>query len=284
MGTLMGHIIPGTFFIGLSLWWFYSILHRYYSCRITRPEGTYRNSATFPVASLPRVHVEGIIKVVGAVIGISGEVGTGFDGNGHWIQWGNTQHISMFFFFGCSGVVDILYFYKYNLPPNLDYATATLAFLLEGFLFANHLHGRTPLDVMVHTYLYYLIMSGAICVALEGLYRTSVIMALSRAYVVFIQGMWMYQIGFILYPPPGMEKWDENSHTQMMIVTVMFTWYFAGALIVVSMFMIGVWLSLRRTGTDTPYRRTHSRYQKVNSSENQNPSFANFTESSGEEL
>lgn len=154
-------------------------LGRYYSYRITRPEGTYRNSATFPVASLPRVHVEGIIKVVGAVIGISGanvcqlntnlrklhslqiqshynnlgwfigEVGTGFDGNGHWIQWGNAQHISMFFFFGCSGVVDILYFYKYNLPPNLDYATATLAFLLEGFLFANHLHGRTPLDVMV---------------------------------------------------------------------------------------------------------------------------------------
>ena len=80
---------------------------------------------------------------------ITGEVGTGFDGNGHWIQWGNSQHISMYFFFGFSGLMDILYFYEFNLPPNLDYGTSVIAFLMEGFLFANHLHGRTPLDVMV---------------------------------------------------------------------------------------------------------------------------------------
>lgn len=50
---------------------------------------------------------------------------------------------------GFTGVVDLLYFYKVNLPPNLDYASAFIAYCIEGLLFAYHLHGRTPLDVMV---------------------------------------------------------------------------------------------------------------------------------------
>jgi len=70
----MGHIIPGTFFIGLSLWWIYSILYRYYKCRITHQEGNYRNSATFPTVALSRVPVEAIFKVVASSIGIAGGV------------------------------------------------------------------------------------------------------------------------------------------------------------------------------------------------------------------
>jgi hypothetical protein len=36
-----------------------------------------------------------------------------------------------------------------DLPPDLDYAAAFLAFGVEGFLFGNHLHGRSHMDVMV---------------------------------------------------------------------------------------------------------------------------------------
>jgi len=280
----MGHIIPGTFFIGLSLWWIYSILYRYYKCRITHQEGNYRNSATFPTVALSRVPVEAIFKVVASSIGIAGEVGTGFDGNGHWIQWGNAQHISMFFFFGLSGVMDALYFYGFHLPPNLDYATATIAFLIEGFLFGNHLHGRTPLDVMIHTYLFYIIICGAVCVGLEGVYRTSVILALARAYTVLIQGTWFYQVGFMLYPPPGVEKWDEKSHTQMMIATVAFTWHCASAIFVISMFVIGVWMSVRPTNTATTNLRQNFEYQKILLAENAETTFATVTESSEDEV
>lgn len=42
-----------------------------------------------------------------------------------------------------------MYFYKVNLPEGLDYASALIAFVMEGLLFANHLHGRTHMDVMV---------------------------------------------------------------------------------------------------------------------------------------
>ena len=52
-------------------------------------------------------------------------------------------------FLGFTGIIDVLYFYKVDLPPNLDYAAAFMAFFIEGFLFANHLHGRAHMDVMV---------------------------------------------------------------------------------------------------------------------------------------
>jgi len=45
--------------------------------------------------------------------------------------------------------MDILYFYKFTLPDGLDYAAALIAFTMEGLLFANHLHGRSHMDVMV---------------------------------------------------------------------------------------------------------------------------------------
>ena len=39
------------------------------------------------------------------------------------------------------------------MPPDLDYAGAFIAFSMEGLLFANHLHGRSHMDVMVATQL-----------------------------------------------------------------------------------------------------------------------------------
>ncbi len=57
----------------------------------------------------------------------------------------------IYFVTGFTGVVDVLYFYKVDLPPDLDYAAAFLAFGIEGFLFGNHLHGRSHMDVMVRS-------------------------------------------------------------------------------------------------------------------------------------
>ena len=62
--------------------------------------------------------------------------------------------LKTFFIPGIAGVSDILNFYKVNLPPNIDYAFAFLAFTMEGILFANHLHGRSLIDstvfILVH--------------------------------------------------------------------------------------------------------------------------------------
>jgi len=57
--------------------------------------------------------------------------------------------MTMFFFFGLNGVVDLTLHWRWPVPPKLDYVTAALGFGVEGFLFYHHLHGRPHMDVMV---------------------------------------------------------------------------------------------------------------------------------------
>ena len=74
-------------------------------------------------------------------------------------------------------------------------------------------------------YLFYVIMACTICVVLEARYRENVTIAFARTYFTFLQGTWFYQIGFILYPPGSMAHWDMEDHDQMMIITMIFSWY-----------------------------------------------------------
>jgi len=83
-----------------------------------------------------------------SVVSFLGETITGFE-NGQFVHYGNAQHITMFFFFGLNGIVDIIMFYTNFLPKKLDYLTASLGFAVEAFLFANHLHGRSSMDKQV---------------------------------------------------------------------------------------------------------------------------------------
>ena len=87
-------------------------------------------------------------------IGIIGETYTGFR-DGEFVNLMNGHHITMFSFFGLNAIVDILYSCKITfLPPDLDFITATLSFIVEGFLFAWHIHGRSPMDVQVRHHVF----------------------------------------------------------------------------------------------------------------------------------
>ena len=47
----------------------------------------------------------------------------------------------MYGFFGLSGIVDLVMWYRFlALPPKFDYLVMSLAFSVEGFLFYVHLH------------------------------------------------------------------------------------------------------------------------------------------------
>lgn len=74
-------------------------------------------------------------------------------------------------------------------------------------------------------YLFYAIVGCVVCVAFEARYRENVTIALTRTYFTLLQGTWFFQIGFILYPPSGMAHWDLEDHEQMMIVTMIYSWY-----------------------------------------------------------
>ena len=86
MGTFLGHILPGTFFISFALWWSFAVTLRYLQCRNRNANSKtaikkYQTSVTMPCLCCPgqgkNFPTESVIKVVATVIGILGEVVTG---------------------------------------------------------------------------------------------------------------------------------------------------------------------------------------------------------------
>ncbi|XP_065582958.1 transmembrane protein 45B-like [Artemia franciscana] len=235
MGTLLGHVLPGTFFIGFSFWWTWAIFQRYtlwHKKKQTKHSMCYRNSASYHCFFFQNLPIEGIVKLMAITIGILGETITGFE-NGQFVHYGNAQHITMFFFFGLNGIVDIIMFYTNFLPKKLDYLTASLGFAVEAFLFANHLHGRSSMDKQVHYYLNYAVMACAISTLAEMRYQKSIIPSICRVLFTMVQGFWFYTVGFILYPPNGWAPWNQEDHDQMMNITTLYCWHYILAIICV---------------------------------------------------
>jgi hypothetical protein len=172
MGTLMGHIVPGTFFAIFAVWWGFCVAVKYFhsrhSTKKSRKPNPYRTSTTFsciccPSSSLRQIPLESYIKIICVSIGILGEVVTGFHHNydeklkrkvWHFVEV-NAQHVTMFFTFGLAALFEILVYAKYNLPKGIDFIMNILAFGVEAFLFHFHLHGKDEIDIHVHTLLVY---------------------------------------------------------------------------------------------------------------------------------
>uniref|UniRef100_A0A6A7GAT9 Transmembrane protein 45B-like n=1 Tax=Hirondellea gigas TaxID=1518452 RepID=A0A6A7GAT9_9CRUS len=256
MGTLAGHILPGSFFLFFGVWWGYCMLRSYYLCRreasfsgrIMKSGSRYRSvllfntSCSLSCCCCRKLPFEAILVVTSCTIGIIGEAVTGFEG-GKFVHLGNGQHITMYFFFAVMGLCSILVHYRFTLPPDLDYVSALLAISVEGILFLYHLHGRTVMDVQVHIFLMYVVAASAVSGALEMTHKKNIIPALGRAFFTTLQGTWFIHVGFILYPPSWMSHWNETDHEQMMIITMVFTWHFAAVFLL--FFMIGVMVCTR---------------------------------------
>ena len=73
------------------------------------------------------------------------------------------------------------------MPQGLDYIFAALGFLVEGFLFAFHLHGRDELNVLVHTLLFYACVICSVCALLEMVNPRDVRFGLARATATIMQ-------------------------------------------------------------------------------------------------
>ncbi|KAK3863396.1 hypothetical protein Pcinc_030829 [Petrolisthes cinctipes] len=264
MGSLVGHVVPGVLTVIIGVWWTFSILRRYYLCvraagggGVEGVSGTgaslYRNTSSFPCPCVSRLPVEGLIKVTIVIIGVIGELTTAYE-NGEIVNLVNIQHITIYTFFGLNGVMDVLCHYRAPLPPSMDYISGGLAFTMEGLVFIYHLHARTPMDVQVHMLLVYAVWGCVVAVIAEGVYRSSVVVALTRCYFVLLQGTWLIYVGFLLYPPTGMEKWDEHGPRNMMIVTVIFCCH--NALIFLFMLTVNwaMYLLTRRLPPHSLYR------------------------------
>lgn len=236
MGNFGGHALPGSFFIVFALWWAVQMFHRYYTAK--KRNAKFTSTAIFKCSCLcgkfKDLPVEAYLKIIFVSVGFFLEIYTGFSKEWRFVNLGNGQHATMFFFFGFTGVIDILTYYKCPLPPDMDYISIAMAVTCELVLFKFHLHGRTDLDVLLHTLLIYVIGASVVAVLLEMKYRNSLPCALSRSYITLLHGSWFWQVGWILYPPFNSSyHWEEDNHDQMMIATMIFAWHAAICMLVI---------------------------------------------------
>ncbi|CAN7943415.1 unnamed protein product, partial [Ixodes hexagonus] len=228
MGSFAGHVLPGTLLFIVGTWWSFSVWRVYILSRVRR-----RNficTASFRLPILPKkLCFEGLAKIACSLTGVGALIGTAYvDGV---FTPANNQHMSMYGFYGLSGLADILTIHGAPVPRGTDYGILLLAVCVEGLLFHFHLHGRGHLDVLVHTLLVYTILAEAACLLVEMARRRSALSAFGRAYFGVLQATWFFQIGFILYSPlPNSQPWKENHHN-MMVATAVYTWHMVGALV-----------------------------------------------------
>ncbi|KAJ8299781.1 hypothetical protein KUTeg_023841 [Tegillarca granosa] len=227
MGNFGGHALPGAFFLLFGVWWTIQILIQYYSC--LKHNVKFISQGMFPCSCfcgrLKKWPIQPCMVIFFTTVGLSLEIYTGIS-HGKFDAPGNAQHATMFFFFGLTAFINLLAYFKIAMPKDLDYVMGAIAFTIEWVLFRFHLHGRTPLDVLLHTLLMYVIGANILSIFIELKYRDQVLAPLLRSYLVILQGTWFWQVGFILYNPnPDAEKWDEESHRQMMTATMYFAWH-----------------------------------------------------------
>lgn len=248
MGTFVGHLAPGSFFIAFALWWTFSIFKRYFQS-VIRPNGQpYRSTAAF-TSTHSKIPVEPLLKLLASTTGIIGEAVTGFDNDWNYDNiMNNLQHMLMFFFYFMNSITDLATFYKVrHLPPNTDYIFAIMAIFNEGFLFSNHLHGRSMLDVKLHMCLVVSIGACFIATVIELVVdKTDVRPAIFRCVCHLWQGTWFYHIAFVLYPPPGCHTWEQDNHANVMVTVLCFMGHLAFNVILVTLIAVAVYLMERK--------------------------------------
>ncbi|XP_019641397.1 PREDICTED: transmembrane protein 45B-like [Branchiostoma belcheri] len=143
----------------------------------------------------------------------------------------NWQHTTMHGFFLLNGFCDVLIALRAPVPSGIDHATLSLACAVEGLLFFYHLHGRTDLDVHVHQLLILVIVPCVVVTGLETWNPRTVYLPALRAAGAMLQGTWLWQAGFILFPPFPGHEWDLESHENMMFVSMAFCWHILGILL-----------------------------------------------------
>ncbi|CAF1152067.1 unnamed protein product [Rotaria sordida] len=237
MGSLPGHVVPGTIFLILGLWWMYSAWLRYFICRQRRRP--YYLTVSFPchccgprVARLP---IESFFVLFGATLGILIELIAGFNrvvdpktGSVSFNEGANNlQHFAMYFMFFIVGLISLLAHYNFPLPKNFDGVAGCLAFTAEGLLFYFHGHAREEVEVLLHVFLVLTIFATVICAVFEIIQKEKQVQTtLMRAYFTVMQGAWFYAIGFILYSPFH-EHYEQSKDPDAHRTTMLIAYYFA---------------------------------------------------------
>lgn len=254
MGSLGGHLLPGTIFLLFSQFWIITASFKY---------AVWKRDSKLVSTSKHGSLLECYAKFILCLTGLLIELITAFDylevkdghtkddafmfgcdssgqhihhdhhqsssNKTHAKEWrfafNNTQHMAMYASFLLSSVVEILVHKGLGLPDRTEYLFNALAYGIESLLFAFHLHSRAPLDIQLHQLLVIAILGCLVFSSLEFTDPQSHLFLFGRCVFVQLQGTWFWHIGLVLYPPRGIHlllEWNRCSHDHVMLTTMLF--------------------------------------------------------------
>lgn len=251
MASVAGHCGPGIALFLLGAWWAFHAWRRYIRSRAQRRPYVCR--AWYPLHCVPRLAcLECFAKIAGGLSGLVIEYINALEG-GKFVVMAHYHHISMYFFYATSGVVEIMMYRGLPLPEGSDYVATLLAAVVVSLLFKIHLHGRAHLDVLVHSLVSYSSGAQALCTMVEMVRRHSILASLGRAYCCMLTGTWLCQTGFVLYSRmPSIPRWDEHSHDDMLIAGAAFTWHMWLLLVGIGLLGVLAWIQRCTCDCDDP--------------------------------
>lgn len=269
MGSFVGHAIPGALFFFYGLLWSLNCIWYYHRTKSTqKASGDARTKREkFPSTSFfefkrdndlskkgwiphtfTRVPIEPLSKIIFPLLGVIVEaffdfkteengrkhlvmtVYSPWDSKGELNNIGKLHHITMYGSFVLSGVVDLLTLFV-RLPRQTSMLFLSFAFTVEGLLFVLHTGGRDELDVVIHTFLTYSIVSCVVFTLLRIINANNVVINICVGSSILLQGTWFVQAGYFLFGG-FLDKKNasdnssfEHSHGYVMFVAVCFTWH-----------------------------------------------------------
>ena len=260
MGSLGGHLVPGSIFIIIGLWWMYSAWLRYFNCRKRRRP--FYVTSSFPLhccgPQVARLPIEAFFILFGTSLGIMIELIAGFnrvvDPVTNHVSFyegaNNLQHFAMYFMFFLTALIQLLLHYDFPLPKDFDIIAGCLAFSAEALLFYFHGHARDPVEVQIHVFLVLAIIGTVPCGVFEMVQKEKQVYAtLMRAYFTVLQGSWFYTTGFFLYSPfheHYEQSKDPDSHRTSMLLAYYFVLHLAITLFVLIFLTIPAYLVSKR--------------------------------------
>lgn len=257
MGSLAGHVIPGTFFVVYGLGW---ILLSIWAdlkasavktgCKEAR-YGTKWNKkiekqAWLPVCICPSFPLEPILKITLPAIAIFIEIFLDYGEhqevvwrvysvyNGHGVvrDQGKLHHTTMHVGFLLSGVVDILVMFV-SFPAYTSKLFLSLAFSVECILFYMHTAGRGEFNTNIHSILTFIIFVSLIFSLLRLVSSKILAINLGFGSCLLLQGTWLIQAGYYLFTflPNQRKKMEDSSesdhdhHGLLMLFAETFAWH-----------------------------------------------------------
>ncbi|KGL97910.1 Transmembrane protein 45B, partial [Charadrius vociferus] len=231
--SFLGSALRGTFFFIFGLWW--SVR---YPLKYLRRKA---NAESQPSYGVQRAEVfEGAVKAFFALavsaltsLGPAAALSHESWGRLYWTDLTHWHYTTMYLFFLLSGIVDVSHS-SLKLPLGLDRLSLSVALFIEGLLFCFHDYSDGALDHHLHSLLAMAIFAGALCALLEVFLRDHIILETFRTSSFLLQGSWLWQIGFVLFPPWGGPGWDQTDRSNFVFLTMCFCWHYVGALAVLA--------------------------------------------------